>query len=634
MKLDRIVFKVFISNYKQIRLFGICNILLCAIVHLFIAISTNDSFMNPYNVDPMVSYNIYLPTAVILMFIIFFVPYSQRAFLKLQQYNLGVITALGIKTIYLYALQVIECLCIIVVSLIGGLFVGTVLHVIMFILLSATFHIDFTILPSMDSYKIVIVIYACLLMAGLCINFVLQCKDQINQWIYGIERKKTESFRSFFRFLYFVGGAFAIIVSMAVMQFYNEEKNDLWVYSMPLCLIGLYLILSGARGFLKAVQKRVKKTASFFVISIIDLHYKEIKKVIFMAVVLIQFSVFFLCLAVSNHRLVLRNAISYTPFHMQYIEMNGYNMEGEETVKDLCGKYDVQIEKVERLEFLRNATVNIFAASDINRIFSKEFNIKLGEFAVLYQYASNDGYGHEHFSVQNLNMKGTENREVSLAYAGEETDILFNNNHALADRTIIVNDLDYERLEEIIPASLHGKILMYRFQEWEKAEPVIQEMTKYFNEQNKIDDLHDMLFYSMSSRMEEVNKANESGYFLIILALLILCMLYMAANITLYYSQKINIDKSKEFYTKLYFIGMKQKNIMKLEHLKNCVIFIVPGLFSIFTTIVYSYSVNKIYLMGNVAAFLAGSLIMIIIFMQFAVACLYTKKESSFLHES
>ena len=167
---------------------------------------------------------------------------------------------------------------------------------------------------------------------------------------------------------------------------------------------------------------------------------------------------------------------------------------------------------------------------------------------------------------------------------------------------------------------------MYRFQEWEKAEPVVQELTKYFNEQNKIDDLHDTLFYSISSRVEEVNKANESGYFLIILSLVILCIFYMSANIILYYSQKINIDKTKEFYTKLYFIGMKQKNIMKLEHLKNCVIYIVPGLFSIFTAIVYSYSVNKIYLMGSVAAFLAGCVILIIILMQFAVACLYTKK--------
>jgi len=589
--------------------------------------------MNSYTVDTMISYNIYLPTAVILVFIIFFVPYSQRAFLKLQQYNFGVITALGIKTVYLYALQAAECLCMIAFSLIGGLFTGTILHVIMFIFLSGVFNTDFTILPSLDSYKVVIVIYACLFMAGLCINFALQCKNQINQWIYGIEKRKSKSFMSFATFLYFAGGALAIIVSMAVMQFYNEEKNDLWVYSMPLCLAGLYLILSGVRVFLRTIQKRVKKTTSFFVISIIGLHYKEIKKVVFMAVVLIQFSVFFLCLAVSNHRLVLRNAISYTPFHMQYIEMNGYNMEGEETVKNLCDEYDIQIEEIEQLEFLRNAAVNIFAVSDINNIFSKEFNIKPGEFVILYQYASNDGYGHERFPVQNLSVKGTENREVPLVCAGEETDILFNKNHALADRTIIVNDSDYERLEEIIPASLHGKILMYRFQEWEKAEPVIQGITKYFNEQNKIEDLHDMLFYSMSSRMEEVNKANESGYFLIILSLVILCLFYMAANIILYYSQKINMDKTKEFYTKLYFIGMKQKNIMKLEHIKNCVIFIVPGLFSIFSAVVYSYSVNKIYLMGNMAALLAGCVIMIIILMQFAVACLYTKKEY-YLHES
>ncbi len=630
MKLDRIVFKIFISNYKQIRLFGICNILLCTIVHLFVSISTNDSFMNSYTVDTMISYNIYLPTAVILVFIIFFVPYSQRAFLKLQQYNFGVIAALGIKTVYLYALQAAECLCMIAFSLIGGLFTGTILHVIMFIFLSVVFNTDFTILPSLDSYKVVIVIYACVFMAGLCINFVLQCKDQINQWIYGIEKRKSKLFRSFATFLYFVGGALAIIVSMAVMQFYNEEKNDLWVYSMPLCLAGLYLILSGARVFLRTVQKRVKKTTPFFVISIIGLHYKEIKKVVFMAVVLIQFSVFFLCLAVSNHRLVLRNAISYTPFHMQYIEMNGYNMEGEETVKNLCDEYDIQIEETQQLEFLRNTAVNIFAVSDINKIFSKEFNIKPGEFVILYQYASNDGYGHERFPVRNLSVKGTENREVPLVCAGEETDILFNKNHALADRTIIVNDLDYERLEEIIPASLHGKILMYRFQEWEKAEPVIQGIMKYFNEQNKIEDLHDMLFYSMSSRMEEVNKANESGFFLIILSLVILCLFYMAANIILYYSQKINMDKTKEFYTKLYFIGMKQKNIMKLEHVKNCVIFIVPGLFSTFSAIVYSYSVNKIYLMGNMAALLAGCVIMIIILMQFAVACLYTKKEYFF----
>lgn len=635
MKSGRIVFKVFISNYKQIRLFGICNILLCAFVHLFVSISTNASFMNPYTVDPMISYNIYLPTAVIMVFTVFFVPYSLRTFLKLQRYNFGIMTTLGIKTIYLYAMQAAECLCIIVFSVISGFIIGSTLHMLLFISLSAAFHIDFNILPSLDSYKIVIVLYACLFIAGLCINFILQCKDQINQWIYGIERKKTASFRTFTKYLYFISGVSAIIVSMAVMQFYNEEKNDLWVYSMPLCLIGFYLVLSGAEVFIKAAQKKVKKTTLFCLLSMIDFHYKEIKRVILMAVILIQFSVFFLCLAVSNHRLVLRNAVNYTPFHMQYVEMGGYNMEGEETVKSLCDEYDIRIEEFQQLEFLRNSTVNIFAESDINNIFNTEFKIKPGEFEVLYQYAVNDGYAHEKFPIQELTIKGEENEKISLTYGGEETDILFNNNHALADKTVIVNDSDYEKLQEIIPAGyLQGKILMYRFKEWEKADPVVQELTKYFNEQNKIDDLHDILFYSISSRLEEVNKANESGYFLVILALVILCMFCMAANIILYYSQKININKTKEFYTKLYFIGMKHKSIMKLEHLKNCVIFTAPGLFSIFIATVYSYRVNKIYLMENLAVFIAGCVITIIILIQFVVACIYTKKNIHFLYEN
>ena len=626
MKLSSMLFKVFISNYKQIRLFSVCNILSTTIVFLFISISTNDSFMNPSVVNPMISNNIYLPLAVILIFAAFFVPYSLQAFLKLQRYNFGVLTTLGMKTIHLYALQMAECFCIVAFSVISGAFIGTILHIIIFVSLSSIFHIDFNFYPDLDSYKIVIPFYLFLSIAGLCINFILHYKDRINQWIYGMEKKKNVPLTNFIRYICIIIGMSTIIISMVILKFYNEEKNDLWLYSMLLCLIGFYLVLSGAGIFLRTIQKKIKKTTSYFLISIIDFNYKEFKKVIFMAVILIQFSVFFICLSDSVHKLMLRNAISYTPFHLQYVEMNGYNIEGEEFIKSLCNKSDIKIEEFEQLEFLRNSFVNIYDESDINKISDKEFKIEPGKFVVLYQYDLKDGYAHEPFPVRELTIKGIENSHMSFECSGEEVNILFNKNRAFADWNIVVNDLDYEKLKEIIPQSLQGKIMMYRFKDWKNAEPIIQEITNYFNENNKIDNSEDMIFYSISSRIQDVNTANESGYFLMILSMVILCMFCMAENIILYYSQRINIDKTKEIYEKLYFVGMKRKNIIKLEYIKNCVIFISPGLFSIFIAIIYSYRVNKLYLRGSSAALLAGCLTMIIMFIQFAVANLYTKK--------
>lgn len=625
MDMIRIFFKLVLKNYKKVKLYVTANVIIISIVFWFIALITNNSFMSPSNIDPMITNNILAPTVIILIFATLFIPYSLYSFLKSNWHDYGILAIIGLKQSVIFVIQLLECFCMLVISLFIGSITGTVLHVmtIKMIMLGITC-ININIFPDFNAYKIIVLFYILLFVLTVILYVILTAKKKINDWIK--EKKDLDKNGSNIKSvkLCTVCAAVMFIISLYVMCFYSVDNNGVWIFSMIVYMVGIYWLLCIIDSLLMKLKSREKKRFPKLLYCEFVIEFNDFKNVLFMTILLIQFSVFFLGLSFGLNSLITNNAKIYTPFHMQFVEINGCNVINNSILEKISVENTVTIKETKQLEVLRDPAVNICSVSNINNVFNESYKVPKGEFISLFQYDLNDGYEHNLMISKELYFKNYNSGKVlKLTECDQVIKILFNKNKAFADTTIIVNDTDYKKLRKIIPEPLHGKIHMFIFDDWKESENFVQAMISYFNNSNLVDD-SEKGFYAISCRGEEVLKAKKSGAFLMILSSIILIVFVLAANIVLYYKIRFNEVQSHMFYMQLFIMGMNQEGIEKLNRFKNLTIFCVPVIISMFGAVIYVFSVNRIYSQERWGTLFSLIIILILFTGQCMISYIYT----------
>lgn len=174
-----------------------CNTFTVALFYMFASIFTNDEFMNPRRANSMISSNIYLPSVLLAIFMMLFIPYSYHLFQKERKSEYGILMTLGMNQTQGMQKLLFETIIISIAALFSGLVIGTGISiafygVLVYLLDIAGLSIIFCIKP----YEVTAVFYLFIWLYTLIIYIVESQNMQIIDWMKARFRRRTKSFGS------------------------------------------------------------------------------------------------------------------------------------------------------------------------------------------------------------------------------------------------------------------------------------------------------------------------------------------------------------------------------------------------------------------------------------------------------
>ncbi len=613
MNFNSIAKKMFRANYKRYLLYFICNTFSIVLFYCFAALFTNKSFMDTTSEISMVSSNVIAPSIMVSIFLALFVPYSHSAFQKLRRNDYGILMTLGMTEKEIFRNVLFENGMIALISIVTGLLAGTlvsmgffsfIIHVIG--IKNVTFGISF------KAYLITILFYGGIFIVTVIISILKSLKMQIIDMIK--ERYKADKGAKSSKIVFGIGTA--ILVISAVLMFVNNYIKlwNMWFISMLVCCGATYLILCNAEVIVLFVSKRFKNFYMSNCLFLGDLKYRfhSTKKVTFTMIWLFVFAIFFMGLCTVTYPSMLENAVTYTPYHMVYAEIYGMNKISDYDLGEIFESGDTKVTQQKSIEVLRGA-FNILSASKVNEVFKTDYHVAKGNFLMLYQYDLQDGYEHSFLSVPVINIPCNDG-DYPLKTAGKDIRILFGDNNALSDFTILVNDADYMQIKKASLNYKAGNVKMFKFAQWRKSGDILDKLEQ---KQYKVNPTIEPKYYKMSSRLGKYNLAKQSAIFLIFVETFVFLLFWASANIILYLKLQLEFEDEERKFMSLYKMGMREDEFRSLVNKKLGLMFLLPvftgGIISSFYIYFVFLSFNWYYKWLSVGYCIIISAIMLIL---------------------
>lgn len=583
--------KMLKSNYKRYLLYFWCNVFALALFYTFASLFTNDEFMNPAVVNSMISSNVYAPSVLTAVFMALFLNYSYGVFLKSRKSDYGVLMTVGMDDADVIKNIISESTLIHFISLACGLLVGTGLSFLFYEVIHYCIGISqISIKFNPKSYAVSILFY-CVVTVVIVIYRIIQFAGmQIIDLLK--ERVNGEKSRNL-HWLYILLGIIFITASVVVMfKRYNSDSDYLWFVSIFLMGIGLMLLLSNLKTIHNALKIRYLKwfNDQFLVKAFIKHHFKSYKTISFAAIWLIAFSVFFEGFSATTYPSLMKNAITYSPYDMVYGQIFGKNEVKDSDVKRILDEQHVTVTEEKQISYLRGQAFNLLSVSEVNKVFGSNYSVGDNEYITLYQIDLNDGYPHEKNMIIpdkiNIDMK---DKGLNLNCIGREIRILFNDNPATADYTLIISDNDYTRVKEKGNSYRPGIIKMFKFSDWRSSKNGVDSLQQYMTAANGIKN-SELKYYKLTSKIETYNTAKQSSQLLLFMMSFVIILFCISADIMIHFKIKSEMEDEKKMLTGLFRIGLTDKECMELINKKNLYYYLAPipigciiGSFYVFT---------------------------------------------------
>jgi ABC-type lipoprotein release transport system permease subunit len=593
MTFKEISFQMLRNNYKKYLLYFCCNVFAIALFYTFAAIYTNEEFMNPAYVDKSISGNIYAPCVMTAVFMFLFIPYSYGVFLKKRKNEYGILMSLGMNEKEIWVSMIFDNIAVSTMSLACGLLGGTFLSLLFFEIIKECSGISGLAWKfNMKSYGITTVVYLAVVFVTLLLHIISFIKIQIADMFKARWREERDTKSS--GFFIILGALISSVAVIWMMDQFGYRTTDIWLISPIFLGIGSWMILSNVTGFIikhkRSTPEQIKKVhlGKSFVMQ----HFRSYKIVSFIAGWLFGIIILFGGCSAVAYPSLLNYAMSYSPYDLLYIQVHKNNDMSVSEAKQLLEKYNVTVTDTKEIAYMRNGAFNLLSTSEVNQLAGCSYAVNQGEYLVIYQYDLKDGYAHQMNLTQNCKFNlGTE--DLELKYAGQDVRILFNHNHGFADRTLVLNDEDYKRVEEQADGYYSGIIKCFSLDDWQNSKEGANVLQQTLSDRNHLD-ISGQFYYKITSKLETYETAKKSAQFLIIVLFFVMSLFYVSANAIIFFKIQGEMEDEERMYRGLFRIGISEKEMQNIIRYKNVFYCLIPLLFGCTIGTFYNYTTNTI----------------------------------------
>lgn len=620
--------KMLRNTYKRYLLYFWCNVFALALFYTFASLFTNDDFMNPAIVNSMISSNVYAPSAITAIFMVLFLNYSYGVFLKSRKSDYGILMTLGMDGIDVIKNIITESTLIHLISLVCGLLTGTGLSITFYIVIHYCIGItQISIRLNPKSYAYAIAFYCALTVTAViyrAIQFAgMQIIDLLKERVNGEKKGKTHLIYALF------GGAFIAASVMVMLKRYDSDSDYLWVVSIFLMAVGLMLIFSNLKPIFGVLKNRFPKgyKGRFLEKAFISHHFKSYITISLVAIWLIAFSVLFEGFSATTYPSLMKNAMTYSPYDMVYGQIFGKNQVSDSDVTHILEEQHVAVTEEMQISYLRGQAFNLLSDSEVNRVFGSNYSVGENEFITLYQYDLNDGYPHEKNMIipdrVNIDMK---DKDLNLRCIGREIRILFNDNPATADYTLIISDSDYARVKEQGENYRPGVLKMFAFPDWKSSKTGVDSLQQYMTATNGVK-MSELKYYKVTSKIENYNTAKQSCQLLLFMMSFVITLFCLSADIMFHFKIKSEMEDERKMFAGLFRLGITDIELRKILYNKNKCYFLVPIPIGCVLGIFYSYAITNVNGYGLTSIYYCLCISLFLMTIQYLTTKWYTLNE-------
>lgn len=621
MEKFKLLLKMLSYNKNNYKMYLYCNIFAVALFTAFLSVYHNESFMSNYKIDSSISSNVFAPTILMGLFMVSFLPYAYTTFLKGRKQEYAVFMVLGMTESEVLVNMFLECLIVSAAGAGIGLVAGSVLSFIFFIVLRDRIGLQSVQWEyHVQAYEITVILYVCVVVIILFIHSIQFLKTEILDLFKARFKEENRKRGSGVRLMLGVGILFLGIFCM--LAGYDFHRTYIWFLSIGISMAGMMFIIFNFDFVIKRCAKREWKISISFVLQ----NMKSWRIAVFISAFLCWMLIFFLGHCMVTYPNFTNNAVTYSPYDLFYVKYPGINQMDVGQIEDILNKNGIALTGLEEVEILRSGACNIINAREISEKTGHSYQVEAGKFIQLFQADLNDGYEHDIRPMQTLlfDLKG--NQKMQLRLKESSVRVLFNSCNSLSDITLILNDKDFEKIKRFSQEYFTEYAVMIRFDHWINSAPAIEELQAMMEKSNGLLQ-EDQNLYHLSSKVEKYTIAKQSAGVLNFFMFFVAIVFWGAANATIYFKIKSELNEEKRQVYKLFRIGILETEIRNIILKKNVFYYFISFLTGGSMGVFYSFCVNEIYRYGKTGLLYGGLVTAILFIVQLLVFWFVSKKE-------
>lgn len=437
MQLRDLALKLFRGNVKKYRMFIICNSLAIGML-LSLRLLLENAYLNDARlVDPMISSNVFAPTFFMYVFVAFIVPYTCLLMNKQIQKNYGILLSMGLTWKKLITCIIMENGRSIILSLVGGLFSGNILEIILLFIMKWIIGIDaLAFVQSITAY-IQIFLYLTILYAiTLAVVLISLYRKNILKII--TEERQVEAKKGN-RAAYGAGVLLFGFALLAAFVFCKESEGTSLLLAIPVSFVGILVMVLNSSFLLQKNRNR-----NLFLLADYLHSFRRNTKACLMCVALYGMLIFVITVSMVTAGDLKRNVEQYNPYDMVFSYENNKDdqvLDGMIENKSQTIRYESQV------PFFYTGSYAVLGAGDVFKETGHSYDIPEGKFVLIRSNISDDGYAHEPGTVlQKVEMEGQQFKLFK-----DTDDMLFCRGGGLTDQLILLNQNDFDRILDNAP---------------------------------------------------------------------------------------------------------------------------------------------------------------------------------------
>jgi putative ABC transport system permease protein len=604
----------------------------------FYSLYTNPDFNDPYQVNGMVSGNLYAPFLVIRVFAVLFIVYAQMAFLKFRKSDFGLLMVLGMTGHNIRKIMLFENSLIALASILTGIAAGTIFSGLFFIIVSLFVNVgDSAFTLTLDSYLYTIKFFGVIYIAVIAINLLLTLRYSIVRLIK--ESRTAERNLIHGKITGVIGIVLLGIAVYDMLTHYDPSNVRMMLINLGVSMLGVYLLLSALGDWMKFILSRSTRAYHKHLMFSSDLNYTlgrskiVLSLITFLVFITISLSGIIFYLTWNAEEIPLKN----NPYDIAYAEVFGRNSLPPETLNEITDHGATPLISHQKLEYIDLFYFKVFSDQNINALIGTDYHVEKDHFLNLALVAAGEERKNQRPEMPTFEMKLSSGNHM-LYSQGLLLKMIFNPVPILMNGLhVIVNEEDYMALKAENRDAI-GQLQLLNFKDWKKTADIDIKLNAALAKYNKNntdswygDDRHDASAFSTKSRINEFLQLQESGRFGIFVITFVGLIFFGASGVVLHFSIQTDLEREKIKFRKLNKIGMTSKDVARMIGGPFKVLFFLPYVLGISLATFYVVSSSRVEMSTALAPFwfcllVGGTYLLFQVCFYYLYSKIYTRK--------
>lgn len=605
MTFKDLAMKNFKGNVRKYLSLFLCYSLCITVLQVFFNILQNKGFLSVLsnkNIKMLMNFSL----IVLIIFLIFFISYAIKTFLKLRSKEFGLYLMLGMNRKDLVKMIFIETCIIIACSLIVGLLFATVLSRLLYIAFKVLLELNnISFVFEFISYIQTFLIFLFILFIQLVFIWKylskLQLDEIMKQW------KKSESITmpkpTSSIVLSFLAVVMLFLAYLSLFNYIAGVRNDTNSAVTPIffvicCFLGIYLIISRLGALILHLFKKLEKNYynNLLIVTEICNKINQNNKVIFSATILCIVFIFFVSSAYSILLDIPRVIETEQPFNIVYVDYN--KKVNSQKIDELIIENNLKITAHKTLDFLYATRIDSFGETEnssemavisdeqYRSITGKSLDLNKSEIAQINSDLA--GKVNDQFPYNIVKLEFGE-KSFDFKFKGEERAVLINLKVQPSRFMLIVDIDDFNKIKTNVGIRYSGTFNMINFDNWRKTDSIVDELKKQLEvDENKAfskSDNKDLVAYSafkISSKIEYYSFVKQESSMRLFIVSFIGVLFLICTSCVIYFKLITDIEQLRIKYNKLSKIGITKSEFRKVISNELKVIFFSPVLLGAF----------------------------------------------------